>query len=307
MVALQDIRQQDLESVVCALCGSASDTILFTISGFPIRRCPKCSMRFVSPRLRSTDLLDMYSDESYFHSDNSLVHGYVDYAADRPNIIRTFKQRLDWILRQTGLAQPGRMLDVGCAFGFAVEYAVSRGWDAYGIEPSTHAATSARKALGDRVIQGTLDRHSFSAGHFDTILLWDVIEHVPDPVKTLEQAYALLKHGGILSLITPDCGSLLARLMGQHWMEYAKPTEHIHFFTRQTMTQALTKAGFQNGAQTTAGKHIGLNFIVDRLTAHFPIFSKWKTSLDKPSASKALIYVNPFDKMHLLAVKPLLK
>lgn len=304
MVTLTDIRKEDLETVRCALCGGGSERVLFTISGFPIHRCASCQMRYVSPRLRSADLISMYSDPSYFHSDNSLVHGYVDYAADRQNIIQTFKKRLDWILKRTGRRDPRRMLDVGCAFGFAVEYALSQNWDAFGIEPSTHAATSARKSLGNRVVQGTLDHHPYLAGSFDTVLLWDVIEHVPDPVSTLRQAYALLKPGGTLSLITPDCGSLLARLMGRHWMEYAKPTEHIHFFSRVTMVQALEKAGFQCTAQSTAGKHIGLNFLVDRLAAHCKPLARWKTSLSGPAATKSLLYVNPFDKMHLLAVKP---
>lgn len=304
MISLADIRKEDLETVRCALCGGDSERVLFTISGFPIHRCASCQMRYVSPRLKSAGLISLYSDPSYFHSDNSLVHGYVDYVADRQNIIQTFKKRLEWILKVSDRTDPGRLLDVGCAFGFAVEYALSRNWDALGIEPSSHAATAAQKTLGNRVVQGTLDHHPYLAGSFDTMLLWDVIEHVPDPLGTLRQAHALLKPGGTLSLITPDCGSWLARLLGRHWMEYAKPTEHIHFFSRTTMVQALEKTGFKCTAQSTAGKHIGINFLVDRLAAHCKPLARLKSSVKGPESSKGLLYVNPFDKMHLLAVKP---
>jgi 2-polyprenyl-3-methyl-5-hydroxy-6-metoxy-1,4-benzoquinol methylase len=302
MTPTQTIPDEHLETVACSLCGANESKHLFSIRGFPIRECARCGMRYVSPRMRFDKLVEMYSQEAYYKSDNSLVHGYVDYVADRDNIVKTFARRLGWVAEKLSRPSPGSVLDVGCAAGFSIDYALEQGWNAYGIEPSEFAASVARKRLGDRVVQGTLESHPFSLNQFDTVLLWDVIEHVPDPIKTLRQTAAIMKTGAVLSLITPDVGSAVARLMGRRWMEYAKPTEHIHFFTRRTMTTALERAGFEVVAAGTAGKLVGCDFLLDRLVGHLPALlplkSRWGNRL-----ARHTLYINPGDKMHLLARK----
>src|SRR5207245_4565843 len=92
-----------LETTHCALCGNAVIQSLFQMRGFSIVRCPICTFRFVSPRLKTTELRHLYSDPSYFKSANSLVCGYRDYLAERDNITATTRQRLGWI----GTQKPG--------------------------------------------------------------------------------------------------------------------------------------------------------------------------------------------------------
>lgn len=300
--SLPDFPKASLEEVPCSLCGASAGAPLFTIRGFPILRCQSCGARYVSPRLKAEALAEMYSQENYYKSDNSLTHGYVNYVGDRENIVATFARRLKWLLAQTGRATPGKVLDVGCATGFSIDYALGQGWDAWGIEPSAYAASVAKERLGDRVKQGTLDRHTLAHESFDTVLLWDVIEHVPDPLLTLSQTRALLKPGGFLSLITPDVGSLVARLMGRRWMEYAKPTEHIIFFSRETIRRALERSGFEVIAWTTAGKWVGWDFLFDRLKAAVPMLQRIKSLGSRVSKAPAL-YIDPRDKLHVLARK----
>jgi SAM-dependent methyltransferase len=289
-----------LEHVACSLCGARDGRHVFTISGFRMLQCPSCTLRYVSPRLKSDVLVEMYSEERYYKSENSLTHGYLDYVADRGNIIATFARRLDWVLRRTRRATPGKLLDVGCATGFALDYALERGWDAWGIEPSAYAASTARERLGNRVQHGTLDAHNLLTNSFDTVLLWDVIEHVPDPLRTLAQTRDLLTAGGYLSLITPDAGSFLAKVLGKRWMEYAKPTEHIILFSRRTIQKALEQTGFDIIAWGTAGKWVEMGFLWDRLSATIPLLRRL---YKKPVASAGglRLYINPGDKLHLIA------
>jgi SAM-dependent methyltransferase len=301
-MAVASFSSADLETVSCRICGGTDSTLLFKVHSFPILHCSGCGVRYVSPRLKTARLLDLYSQEDYFKSDHSLTHGYHDYAAEKDNIIATFQQRLDWLMAQTGHANPGRLLDIGCALGFSVEYAVRRQWDAYGLEPSRYAAERAIQRLGPRVIHGTLDSAPFQAGSFQTLLLWDVIEHMPDPQATLQQAQALLAPGGVLSVITPDCESGLARMMGKYWMEYAKPTEHIYFFSARTLEDTARRAGFQKIAATTAGKQVSVDFLIKRLADHAPVFSFLKTALGQTLRSRTL-YLDPKDKMHLIFQK----
>jgi hypothetical protein len=62
----------------------------------------------------------------------------------------------------------------------------STGWQAQGVEFSPSAAQMAIKK-GFQVFQGDWQNASFSENTFDLISLWDVIEHIPEPVKALQR------------------------------------------------------------------------------------------------------------------------
>lgn len=302
--SLYDVPSAHLEDVGCGLCGEMKSGILFRIKGFPIRQCVRCGMRYVSPRLRPSSLLQMYSEPSYFQSPNSLVHGYMDYAADRDNILNTAEKRFRWISSQWKSIKPGRLLDIGCAMGYSLEYAMDQEWEAWGLEPSRHAAQASSPRLAGRIANTNLEACPYDRGSFDLILLWDVVEHLPDPARLLRQVLDLVRPGGMLSLITPDAGSFLARFAGRWWMEYAKPMEHIYFFSRKTLRRLTREVGFIDIAETTAGKFVSREFLLERFLAHLPI----PAALRNSGISKAFLsrchYVDVADKMHVLLQRP---
>jgi 2-polyprenyl-3-methyl-5-hydroxy-6-metoxy-1,4-benzoquinol methylase len=302
MPLCESISSEWLEDVPCGVCGQRNRRLRFTLRGFSFWDCA-CGILYVSPRLRQEKLDMMYSSESYYNSENSLLCGYVDYKADRDNILATCAKRFNWMLAKSGKTDFGRILDIGCAMGFAVEYALGRGWDAYGIEPSFHAAQVAREKLPNRVYHGSINDHPFEKGSFSMILLWDVIEHLPDPGKILNQVRELLAPGGILSIITPDAGSLLARLMGRHWMEFAKPTEHILFFTSDNLSGLLERTGFDIIEKTTTGKFVDGSFLLERLCAYFSFLEPLKRSSIIRKCMAGRIYIDPRDKMMVMARK----
>ncbi|NUM89339.1 MAG: class I SAM-dependent methyltransferase [Bdellovibrionales bacterium] len=233
-------------------------------------------------------------------SDNSHVSGYVNYVSDRKNIERTSRLRVRWLKKISG-GNLGRVLDVGCATGFTVKHLLDLGLDAYGIEPSDFAANYAIKSLGltGRILHGHLRSDTYPDETFDTIIAWDVIEHIPQPNEFLRLLRRLLRPGGTLSLITPDCSSLLAKLMGKRWMEYAKPTEHIFFFSKKTLTGLLKRNGFHAAGATTAGKHAGLDFLANRISSVIPLQLPFR----RLSGLDFSVYIDIGDKIHLAAKK----
>jgi 2-polyprenyl-3-methyl-5-hydroxy-6-metoxy-1,4-benzoquinol methylase len=80
---------------------------------------------------------------------------------------------------------------------------------------------------------------------FDVVLLFDVLEHVPDPRHTLEEAARVLKPGGRLIACIPVEGQRLSfyelfrRLFGRD--TYAITKEHIQAFTRRGLTAMLAE------------------------------------------------------------------
>jgi SAM-dependent methyltransferase len=86
----------------------------------------------------------------------------------------------------------------------------------------------------------------------DAICLWDTIEHLPRPVRVIEKASRWLKPGGVLALSTGDVGSLVARVRGVRWRQIHPPT-HLYYFSRDTLTQAVERAGLERVATTSEG------------------------------------------------------
>lgn len=193
-----------------------------------IVRCRRCGMMYRDPQ-EGARLLAAYSeavDE--------------DYLMAWPARQATFERSLAQL--QRFIRPPGKLLDVGCSTGFFLRVAQQAGWEAVGLEPSRWAASVAQKN-GLPVVEGTLDSHSFQAGQFDVVTLWDVIEHVRDPQAMLLAAFRLLRPGGFLALTTMDAGSPVARLLGSRWPHLMRM--HLCYFARRHMVDLITKAGFE--------------------------------------------------------------
>ncbi|MCA9970210.1 MAG: class I SAM-dependent methyltransferase [Anaerolineales bacterium] len=218
-----------------------------------IVECRQCGYVYANPRWSDEELISAYAaveDETY--------------VAERGGRELTFQKHLQAMERVTGVANGRSLLDVGAYIGVFVEVACAAGWRACGVEPSAWAAAEAR-ARGLDVHTGTLDAPALAGRQFDVVTMWDVIEHVDDPLAEMRKAYARLRPGGMLVLHTMDIDSLTARLMGPRWPWLMDM--HLHYFSQRTMARMLAKAGFEvvwSGAQ---GRYLRLGYLASRLAA----------------------------------------
>jgi len=247
--------------------------------------------------------LDAVYGEAYFHSERSAEVGYADYAADRDAITRTADRRLAALERHAPLR--GRLLDVGCALGFFMLAAQQRGWQVEGCDISAHAAAFAREELGLPARAGTLEEMAYEPSSFDAITMWDVIEHVIDPVAELRLAASLLRPGGVLALSTPDVGSLPARLARGRWMGYKLAEEHLTYFDRSTITRAVEMAGLDVVDIRTTGKDVSLAFAAERLALYAgPAARALGRALGAAGVAHRAVYLNPRDILCVTARRP---
>ena len=211
-----------------------------------IERCADCGMEFLP--------LDYLPDASYAD------------AAD-PYYLEQEEERVMNAHRLLELVPArGRLLEIGCAVGFLLVAARERGFDAIGVEMSEWASGIAREQFGLDVRCGTLEDAGLDDDSFDVVVLADVVEHLTDPAKTVREIRRVLKPGGRLLLLTPDTGSVVAKLLGERW--WGLLDDHYYYFSRATMKRFLEQEGFEVETLKAQGRAFPLSHWIFKLTQY---------------------------------------
>jgi SAM-dependent methyltransferase len=111
-----------------------------------------------------------------------------------------------------------------------------------------------------------LEQSSFEPASFDAVTLWDVLEHVPEPMDFMKLCATLLKPGGRLMVNVPDLDSPEARLLGKRWPLLL--AEHLNYFTRRSLRICGEKAGLTLVRFGRRRVSFSLGYIMFRLSQH---------------------------------------
>ena len=135
-------------------------------------------------------------------------------------------------------------------------------WNVTGVEPSCWSVERARER-GLDVRHGTLETVQFPGESFDVVTMWDVVEHLADPLAELRRIHRLLRPDGLLALSTMNVDALFPRLAGRRWPWYMQM--HLVYFSRRSLHNMLTKAGFRVVEMTPHRRVVRLSYLVSRL------------------------------------------
>ena len=153
-----------------------------------------------------------------------------------------------------GPAGAGSILDVGCGEGAFLDLAREAGLLTAGVEIAGPAASVAAER-GHRIFNCSITDGSIPGdGSFDIVTLWDVLEHLPWPARSLRWVQGALRPGGRLLIVTPMMGSLYDRLgvalhgiSGGRFDKLAKlcwNRDHLFRFHPVGVRKVLTRMGF---------------------------------------------------------------
>jgi len=117
---------------------------------------------------------------------------------------------LDDLERRRPFARDDAVVEVGCGLGQYTAVAAERVEQAIGVDLSLAFLVLARKRLGGRgaVVAAEAERLPFRDGSAAAVIAADVIEHVADQRRSIEEMGRLLIPGGFLFLSTPNRFSL---------------------------------------------------------------------------------------------------
>jgi len=115
-----------------------------------------------------------------------------------------------------------KVLDIGCGFGWFELNAVGRGTrQIAGIEISSEDLKTAKKNVKDKRVDfkiGGALKLPFKDNYFDTVVAWEVIEHIPKNTeeKMFKEIKRVLKKKGVFYLSTPY-DSFLSKYSDPAW------------------------------------------------------------------------------------------
>jgi SAM-dependent methyltransferase len=130
------------------------------------------------------------------------------------------------------------ILDVGSGTG-AMPELLTRFGSVVGVEPSPLAAEVARARLGDRadVRTGDVPKALKPGERFDVLTMFDVLEHLDDPVGTLASLQPYLAPGATVVVTVPAFELL--------WSRHDDLSQHRRRYRRAQLVDQLTAAGLQ--------------------------------------------------------------
>jgi 2-polyprenyl-3-methyl-5-hydroxy-6-metoxy-1,4-benzoquinol methylase len=141
-----------------------------------------------------------------------------------------------------------RVLDVGCGFGQSLAYHTARGCDVYGVEADENIRRVAEK-FSYKVHVGLFDPGIYDDAFFDYVTMDQVVEHVTDPLATLQGIARILKPGGTAIFSTPNGHGWGARLFARRWINWHTPY-HLQFFSKKSMQLTAEQVGFSIETRT---------------------------------------------------------
>lgn len=248
-----------LHHVSCNICGSSDERIIATQNSCRVVMCRNCGFVYVNPRPDNETLKHLYL--KYLPSkieDPLLWDAYMeDVFTKAANILM---QRFP---------KGGRVLDVGCGYGFFLSQMNAKEWQIFGIDVSPTAVSYA-KGHGLNVTLGTLEDIKYEDDSFDAVTLFYVLEHLPDPLNTLMEIRRILKPDGLLVLRIPHTTPIVRILsfLGIKNNLYDPPF-HLNDFSPKTIKAILKKAGFNKVHTVIGGVTRPPDMIVKMVTLSF--------------------------------------
>lgn len=252
----------------CSYCGTESGIYFrskdynrkISSAVFDHYRCPKCGLIFISP---IPENLGDYYPQTYYSVPESTAPFDAAAAHER--------YKIEIIQRYV---KQGRLLEIGPSIGYFTYLAKKSGFEAEAIEMDARCSKFLNEVAGIPTINSNDTCSALKTlKPFDVIVLWHVIEHLPNPWETLEVISEKLNPGGILVLSAPNPDAFQFHVLGRYWLHVDAP-RHLLLIPAKILVEKMAALGMKVELITTTDEGgegwdiVGWESFFSNLNAH---------------------------------------
>lgn len=245
-----------LDQLVGHWSGLFKEKAFFTYS-----RCDGCGLVFAPTFFTPAQLGDLYGDMA---PNMDLV----------PEKALDATQRSYWQSAKSAGTMSGGYLEIGPDIGYIVRQAALEGnFEKFWLfEPNQSVHAHLADATGGRpsAISAEMDNLSdVPDGSIGLAVMVHVLDHILDPIDSLQRIRQKLKPDGVLMIVTHNEKSLLRRVMGKRWPPFC--LQHPELYNPATVTKVLLKAGYSSVDVKRSKNYFPLSFIIRQAAFNFGI------------------------------------
>jgi SAM-dependent methyltransferase len=293
----------------CAICGREGDAAerwaatfdpeAFSARVFSARRlpdrvhyrmvtCNTCGLVRSDPVAGEELLAELYASSSF------------DYGSEVASIQATYGRALGQLEERS--PRRAALLEIGCGNGFFLQQARRQGWsEVRGVEPSADAVAKAPPELDGAIVRDVMRAGLFAPESFDAVCMFQVLDHIPNPVEVLEECLAVLRPGGHVLALNHNVGAWSARLLGER--SPIVDIEHTYLYSPATMRRLFTKAGFRDPRVHSVRNTYSVAYLAQLVPLPAGLKSRLLGTLRGSSAGRLRVTV-PLGNLCLIARKP---
>lgn len=214
----------------CPICGEVARDYL-RLDVFQVAECNACSFLFTREVLGADAMASFYKE---------------GYGGERHRLGQKINAAVN-VKVLNRLIRPGTvtsLLDVGCGYGYLLQEArrIFPNAECEGVELSAAERSYAREQL-HLTIYEDLDALA-PTSRYDVIALFEVIEHIPEPVSFLEVLKERLNPSGLIVVGTDNFRSAVVRRLGAGFPKWI-PHQHVSLFDHKTLPATLRSIGLE--------------------------------------------------------------
>lgn len=261
----------------CILCGEnraiTVNKIVRDSSDHEVVKCSSCGHTQLYP------MPTVFEDENYYNEDlqNKSTHSETNID------INDIKQKSDWDTKRRFEQVLGyvdkntRVLEIGSGYGFFVESMEQNGYKIEGLEVS-----KCRRQYCETICKSELyslnlikeDVPKDMLGQFEVIVMFQVLEHITDPVPFMKKVKSMLVPGGKLIIEVPNADDHLLSFCGTY-SNFFWQRAHVSYFYADTLKKLFELSGLKEISMKGIQRY-GIQNLINWITLGKP-------QLEKPS------------------------
>lgn len=243
--------------LICRICRSREVFVRFPFDKKRnVFHCSECGVDWLNPQPKLNEISSSTDDE------------YFSYFAEDENI----DSKIDTFLNSLRLSKTiagKNVLEIGAGKAFLTGYLRNHGVSAQGVEQEKKIWKLIPKEIQKYVMNSPFDECKWRQ-KFDLIIMFDLLEHLVDPMRSLKKVESLLAKKGRVLIITPNQSSWRRQIMGRHWSGYY--LEHNFIYQQKTIEQMAMMVGLRTVQIGKIYKSLTWSYFWRALNHRYPFF-----------------------------------